>query len=311
MDLWVVAAAAGARYLAKYFHRVSNSSDRSPHLSSEDSNLENVESPSSPFRRQARRDGMGKDVSLDRRASDVNLLDGLLTVDLASNRGLDTEKVRHLRNYNERDVLSGSNSPGTLAANDNYNDIEDGNEQSSSIGGNCAFLLPNSSAGEVCSIRNPSGNKTSLRTKHMYGHISRPLNSLESCLVAQLYKEHAEIEEHVFSSLSSPYRSARSFLVCDGSRIISRANDDDSSCALIGTRSDDYKLHREESQVKDENVLFGVPSLRKIGSSNDVKKMRFNADNERSGRLSSSNVVLSGKHIYTQHGMVLYIKIPF
>lgn len=48
--------------------------------------------------------------------------------------------------------------------------------------------------------------------------------------------------------------------------------------------------------MKDESALFGLPSLSKIGSSNDAKKMKLNAGNGRK---------ISGKHIHTQHGMFL------
>ena len=64
-------------------------------------------------------------------------------------------------------------------------------------------------------------------------------------------------------------------------------------------------LHGEASKVKDESVLCAVPCLPKIGSSNDVKKMKFNAGSGRSKRLSPTSNVLSGRHIHTQHGMVL------
>ncbi|KAJ1421820.1 hypothetical protein SESBI_13458 [Sesbania bispinosa] len=259
MDLWVVAAVAGAGCLAKYWNRLSKNGD-SCSLSSEDSNFE-----------KAGKDKLGNNVSLDTRASDV---DGLLTTELATNTGLDSEKVTYFRNNNESDVL-----------------YVDGNEQSSNVGGSYGFLLPDLFAGELGS----SGNKTFPRTKHLYGHISRPLNSLESCLMAQLCKKHAKMEKYVSSSSTA----TRSFLDIDGSQIISRTNADDSFSAVTG--SEEYKLQREVGQLKDENELFGVPWLPKIGSFSDAKKMKFNAGNGQSRRLSSSNIAISGKHILTQY----------
>ncbi|XP_061364956.1 uncharacterized protein LOC133308351 [Gastrolobium bilobum] len=283
MDLWVVAAVAGAWYLAKYWNRFSKNGDGSSHFSLEDFNFENPESLSHPFCKQAQRDELGNDVCLDSRALDVNSPDGFLTIELAYNKGLGSEKLRSFRNCNESDdVLSASN-------------FNDGNVQSTNIGGNCGFLLPDLSAGEVGSVHKHSGNKTSLRTKHLYGHISRPLNSLESCLMAQLCKQHVKMEERVFSSLSSLPTATRSFLVSDRSQIISTTNDEDN------TGSEENKLHREVGQVKDENLLFGVPYLPKTESFNDAKKMKSNAGNEQSGRLSSSNDVFSGSRIHTQH----------
>ena len=113
--------------------------------------------------------------------------------------------------------------------------------------------------------------------------------------MAQLYKEHAETEEYVFSSLSSLSTATRSFLVSNGSQIINRANNNLFSTSI---ESKEYKLQKEAGQVKDENV-FGVSSLPKIISVNDTKET-FNAVIGRSRRLSSSDNVSSGKIIRTQ-----------
>ncbi|KAK7330290.1 hypothetical protein VNO77_24480 [Canavalia gladiata] len=269
MDLWVAAAIAGAGCLAKYLNRLPKNGDSLSILSSEDSNFENPESSTHPFCTQAWRGKLGNDGTIDRRASDVNSQDGLLTIELA-----DSEKVRPFRTCKEGDVLSVSS----------FTNIGDGNEQSSNVGGNCGFLLADLSAGKLGSVHNPSGNKTSHRTKRLYRHISRPSNSLESCLMAQLCKDHTKMEE----SVSSSSMVTGSFLVSDGSQMIGRANDDDSFSGLTG--SEEYRLQ-----------LFGVPSLPKIGSFNDAKKMKFNVGNGRSGRLSPSNNVFSGKHIHSQH----------
>ncbi|XP_020227621.1 uncharacterized protein LOC109808866 [Cajanus cajan] len=272
MDLWVVAAVAGAGCLAKYLNKLSKNGDNLSHLSSEDSSFENPEAPTHPLCTQAGRD------SLDRRVSDVNSQGGVFAIELASTKGIDSEKVRPFRSCNESDVLSVSN----------FTDIGYGNEQSSTVGGNCGFLLPDFgdlSAGKLG--HNAFGNQISHRTKHLYGHISKPSNSLESCLMAQLCKVHGKMKESV--SLSST--ATRSFIVSDGSQMISRTNDGDSFDELAG--SEECRLHREASKVKDESVLFGVPSLPNIRSFNDAKEMKFNAGNGRSGRLGPSSNVFS------------------
>ncbi|KAK7265864.1 hypothetical protein RJT34_33488 [Clitoria ternatea] len=281
MDLWVVAAVAGAGCLAKYLNKLSKNGDSSVIISSEDSNFENPGSPVHPICKRTKRGKLGNDASLDRRPSDVNSLDGPLTRELDSNKGLDNEIVRPFRNCNESDVLSVSN----------LNDVGYGNDQSSYDGGNCGFLLPNLSAGKL--------GHNICRTKRLYGHISRPSNSLESCLMSQLCncKEHTEMEEFV-SSLSMATSSS---LVSDESQMISGGNDDDSFSGV--TRGEEYRLHlhREANKVGDGSVLFGVPSLPKIGSFNDAKKMKFNARNGQSGAISPFNNVISGNHILTQH----------
>ncbi|KAK7388870.1 hypothetical protein VNO78_23697 [Psophocarpus tetragonolobus] len=275
MDFLVVAAVAGAGCLAKYLNKISKNADNSSLLSFEDSNFENAESPTHPFCTQAGRD------NLDRRSSDVNSQVDLLTNELASNKGLESGKVRPFRNFSESYALSVLN----------FNDIGYENEQSSNVGGNCGFLLHDFSAGKLG--LDPSENKASLRTnKHLYGHISKPSNSLESCLMAQLCKEHGKMEE----SVSSSSMATTSFLTSDGNQMMSRSNDDDSFSGLTG--SGEYRLH---SKVKDKSVLFGVPCLPKIGSSNDAQKMKFNAGNGQTKRLSPTSSVFSGKHINTKH----------
>ncbi|XP_027338414.1 uncharacterized protein LOC113852391 [Abrus precatorius] len=283
MDLWVVAAAAGAGCLAKYWNRNSKSGNSTCLSALENSCFENPESPSSPFpfSKQARRD-----VYSDVKSSDLNTPGTLLTGEVASNKGLNSEQIRHFRNYNKLDVLSILNLAVSLAPyDDKFKDVKDGHMPGSSdIVGNCGFFLPDSSV-EVVPIRNSSGHKTFLKTKRLSGRVSRRLSSLESCCMAQLYKEHAETE-YVFSSFSSPSTTTRSFLVSNGSQIINRPNNNLFS-ASFGSK--EHKLHKEASQVKDENV-FGVPSL----------QMKFNAVIGGRRRLSSSDDALSEKLFHTQ-----------
>uniref|UniRef100_A0A0R0JQ52 Uncharacterized protein n=1 Tax=Glycine max TaxID=3847 RepID=A0A0R0JQ52_SOYBN len=290
MDLWVVAAAAGAGYLAKYWNRISKNGDGSCHIAlEEDSCFENpgpLAALHSPNKRE--------EMTLKGKSSTPNPMDGLLTGEVASTRGIDGEKLRHFRNYNKHDVLSLSNLAMPLSPYDDVDDVDDGNEQSSGFVGDHGFLFPDSSA-EVVPINNSSGHKTFLKMKHLSGRANRPLSSLESCFMAQLYKEHAETEEYVFSSLSSPSTATRSFLVSNGSQIINRANN---NLFSVPIGSKEYKLQKEAGQVKDENV-FGVSSLPKIISVNDTKET-FNAVIGRSRRLSSSDNVSSGKIIRTQ-----------
>ncbi|KAK2387771.1 protein POLAR LOCALIZATION DURING ASYMMETRIC DIVISION AND REDISTRIBUTION [Trifolium repens] len=298
MDLWVVALTTGAGCLIKYLKKSSETGDSSCHLSSEDSNFEKAESFSWPLTslKQPRRREIGKDVCLDRRgldwnSSDVSSLDGSLTEDVASDRGFNCEKLRQFRNYNESDLLSISNLAVPLSPyDDNFKDGEDGNERNTDIFGNHGFFLPDYSS-NVVPIHNSFGNKTFLSTKRFPEHVKRPLNSLESCFMAQLYKEHAKMAEYVFSPLSSQSTATRSFHVSNGSRILNRESDTLTS-ALTGSR--EHKLHKA-GREQDKNVVRGVPSLPKTGSLNDTKKMKPDAVNGRSRRSSFSDDVFSGK----------------
>ncbi|XP_028763566.1 uncharacterized protein LOC114721851 [Neltuma alba] len=293
MDLWVVAAATGAGYLAKYWNRISKNSDSTFQLSlsSEDSKVENSESLGCSFARQGWKDGLGKDFS-----SNVYLLDSPSAGELDSTaiRGLDSEKIRGLRTYSKNSVVSLSSLSLPISPNENYKDIED--VQSSNIDSNYGFQFSDSSAESGCNYYS-AGSKISLRTRHLHGHFIRPVSSLDSCLLAQLCMEHAKLEEYVFSSRSSPSTATRSFLVSDGSRIISRKSIDSSSSLI---QSEECKLHEKDFHEKDENV-FGIPSFPKFGSLEDPKKMKIKVGKGRSGRLSLSNNLYNRKPMHSQY----------
>ncbi|WVZ17639.1 hypothetical protein V8G54_010621 [Vigna mungo] len=308
MDLWVVAAAAGAGYLAKYWNRVAKHGDRSCHVSSEDSCFENpvTSSSPSPFAKQARRDDLAEDVCSDGRISDLYTQDGIVTREVASARGFNSEKMHQFWNYSKNDVLSLANLAMPLSPyDDNFKAVDDSNGQSgqsSGIGGDHGFLIPDSSA-EVVPVNSSSGHKTLLRMKLLSGRVTRPLSSLESCFMAQLYKEHAETEEYVFGSLASQSTATRSFHVSNGSQIINREKN---SLFSTSFESKEYKLQKAGGRINDENV-FGVPSLPKVRSVNEAKD-KFYAVIGRSRRLSSSDSVSSESLVHSQqYGMIFLV----
>ncbi|KAL5077964.1 hypothetical protein RYX36_016948 [Vicia faba] len=282
MDLWVVAAAAGAGYLAKYWNRSLENGDSSYRLCSEDSKFENIESSGYQFScvKHTRMQKMGKDASLDRtglgeKSSDLSSLDGFSTGDMSSNRGLNCEK---LRNYNEDDLLSLSNLAVPLSPyeyDDSFKHGEDGNGRNTNTFGNRGVFLSDFSA-NVVPIQNSFGHKTCLSAKRFTKHVSRPLNSLESCFMAQIYKEHAKMEEYVFSPLSSACIATRSFRVSNGSRIVNRGND---TLINSSSASKEHKLHKA-GRAKEKS---------------DSKKMKLDAIIGRNRRSSFSDDVLSGK----------------
>ncbi|KAJ7978732.1 Protein POLAR LOCALIZATION DURING ASYMMETRIC DIVISION AND REDISTRIBUTION like [Quillaja saponaria] len=298
MDLWVLVAAAGAGYLAKYWQNLSRNSDNLAQLSSGDSNFENPESPSFNFRRPAWRRKSEKDGSVDRRASngkisELNLLDGLSSVEVAPDSGSSAENVRTFGKQEDGYVHSISNLPPVLSLKQNHKLTGEGNGQS--FRGNCHGLLPEPSTGQVGSVHHSSGNRTSLGNKISCNHSVRPSNSLEGSLVAQRYKEHTETEDYIFSSLPAPSAATvRPLFLSDGNHIISRASGD-SFFSLIGSKAN--KLHKNVCQGNNEDVS-GVPTLPKIGSLDVPKKVKF-----KSGRLNSFSNIFSGNHFHAQHGL--------
>ncbi|XP_028753737.1 uncharacterized protein LOC114713295 [Neltuma alba] len=300
MDLWVVAAAAGAG-LVQFWNRNSKNNDSACQLSSEDPNFENLEAPGHLSHREVRTDELDKDVSAEKRVFDEkpaewNSVDGLSTTEITSNKVLHNEKIGPSGAHDDSIVLSISNLPLSLSPNENLNDVDNGNEQIYDAGGNYGFGFPDSFAREVGPNHHSAGNKTSLKNKHLYGHLGRPLNSLESCLMAQLYEKHSKMEEYVLSSLPPPPTPARSFIVSNGSRVMSRSNH---KCFSTLTRKEEDKWCKEAYQNHDDS-MFGIPSLPKVGYLHGHRKPKHKAGKLQSERLSSSDSAVSRKHIHAQ-----------
>ncbi|KAL6177999.1 hypothetical protein ACLB2K_049519 [Fragaria x ananassa] len=289
MDFWVVAAAAGAGYLTKYWQKLLRERDKdgSLHFSFGDANLEKSESPTSSFRRHGDRKPV-----LGERVADINIWGGVSNTEVASTSGYDGEKLASLVSYQHCNLLSLSNISPVDQANSNENGDE--SRQSNDLDDNTGGVVPKSSNGEKGSFHVPLRNRRSLRTEHSHGHIVKPLNSLESCLMAQLYKEHAESSVLTLPSPSAP--SMRPLIVSDGSRIISRANGDHFS-AEIGI--EENKLLMEDRLKANENAS-GIPPLPKLGSLDLPKKMKIETAKGQTERSSSSSHMASGKHLHIQ-----------
>ncbi|XP_062169769.1 uncharacterized protein LOC133875605 [Alnus glutinosa] len=301
MDLWMVAVAAGAGCLAKYWQNISRDRNSLPAFSSGDSNCGKPESPGRPFHRLARRKKLDDEVSADRkwvsdgRLSDLYQIDGA-SAEVTSTSGFDVEKSACFEKYEDCNVLSVSSLPPGCSTNDDV-EHEAGNRLSGDVSDNCGNSLPGLSPG-MGSFRGSSRNRSSLRTKRSHRHSLEPLSSLESCLMTQLYKEHAEMKRYVFSPPPSPSTPAmRQLFVTDRSQILSRANGHSFS-AQIGFEED--KVHKEAYLERNENV-HGVTPLPKIRSLDFPMKMK-KTGKVPSGRLSSSIKMVGGKHVHSQDG---------
>lgn len=290
MDFWVFAVATGAGYLAKYWQNISRDRNSLPELSPGDSNYGRPESSGRSFHRLARRQKLADDVSTDRKWVSS-------AAEVASTSGFDGEKQGCTGKYEDRNVLSVSSLPAGCSTNENVVEHEAGNKLSGDISDNSGCSTgPSAGMG---SFHGSSRNRSSLRTKCSNRQCIKPLTSLESCLMAQLYKEHAEMEDYVFSFLPSPSTpTMRPLFVTDGSRILNRANGHSSSAQIV---LEDNKVHKEAYLEKNENV-YGIPPLQ------FTKKKKTGKG--RSGRLSNSIKMFNGKHLHSQDGsqdsMVLF-----
>lgn len=299
MDLWVVVGAAAAGYIAKYWQNLSMDRDSLSELSSKGSNFEKPDLPSCPIRRLVQRKKLHKDASTNqRKVSDEGYKDtcergGGSAVEVASTSEFDGENLESLGNYENCNFLSISTLSSGFLPSDNLK----GNDCDSGLSGDIGGNDQNPSANEMGSFHGSARNKSDLSSKISYQHLIRPLNSLESCLMAQLYQKHTKMEEYVLSSLPSPSKpTIRQLFVTDGSQIISRASTEFHN---VRERVDDYKLYKEACLEKNENLL-GVSQLPQTGSVDFPKKMKFKSGKGRFGRLSISSKYSDGSYFHSQ-----------
>ncbi|KAH9778189.1 hypothetical protein KPL71_007262 [Citrus sinensis] len=299
MDLWVVVGAAAAGYIAKYWQNLSMDRDSLSELSSKGSNFEKPDLPSCPIRRLVQRKKLHKDASTNqRKVSDEGYKDtcergGGSAVEVTSTSEFDGENLESLGNYENCNFLSIS----TLSSGFLPSDNPKGNDCDSGLSGDIGGNDQNPSTNEMGSFHGSARNKSDLSSKISYQHLIRPLNSLESCLMAQLYQKHTKMEEYVLSSLPSPSKpTIRQLFVTDGSQIISRASTEFHN---VRERVDDYKLYKEACLEKNENLL-GVSQLPQTGSVDFPKKMKFKSGKGRFGRLSISSKYSDGSYFHSQ-----------
>ncbi|KAF4385033.1 uncharacterized protein LOC115710274 isoform X1 [Cannabis sativa] len=296
MDFWLVAAAAGAGYLAKYWQNIPKDRDKLLQLSNGDSDYKKTESSGGPFRILKHRSKLPGNAAKDKTfeieniLTDISPLDDASGTEVASTSG-SSEKLGSLTSYQDLDVLSVLNLQAVNFGDENLKQHEEGGNRllgGYDVSDNCydVSLSPKHSAEEMDSIMK---NISSIRTKRYRGHLVKPMNSLESCLMAQLYNEHAQMKEYVLNSVPSPSTPARRTLfVTDGSRVMGSAY----NMPQTGTKA---------CLEKNEKV-FGVPPLPKVGSMSHSKKTKSKTGKGQNRKLCSSSKFSNGKGFHSQGG---------
>lgn len=277
MDIWVVAAAAGAGYVAQHWKDLTKSGTSTSNSASGSNSFSNLEMSSSspqlqeekgPFRMLRCRKNVGKEFNREREP----VSSGDSAANMPSTSGLDGEEFKLINNYEDCDVLSQSClSPRFL---NNYE-----------VGDNGEYLKP--STRKIGSLY----NRRILRSRRTNREVIKPINSLQSCLMSQIYKDHAEMEEYMRKSSCSLARpTVRQLLVTDGSRIISGTS---SQTNIVQTQivvKKDIEVSSEE-----EATVIGVPPLPNSGSSSRVKTRK-----DKGKRLSNSSNSIGAKYFDSQ-----------
>ncbi|KAG8388757.1 hypothetical protein BUALT_Bualt02G0158500 [Buddleja alternifolia] len=264
MDVWVVAAAAGAGYVAQRLKNLAKSN-----LSSESSNIrQKAGDKSCPSGRVLSRKKIGEEMCRERE----NACDNASSAEMGSTSVLEGENLAMLDNFASCSSVSNSNSlDGFSKYEDVQGDLGGGRVPSDIdevIITSDSLLQPSSrEMGYPYGFRR---NRSSLRSRRINTRLIKPRTSLESCLMAQLYKEHAEIEEYTYSLRPLQEPTLRPFLVTDGSRIISRAPRESFS-EQTGTAK--VKLGKDTFS-QENNPVIGVPGLPNVVHTKLQKKAK-------------------------------------
>lgn len=138
--------------------------------------------------------------------------------------------------------------------------------------------------------------RSTLRSRRSRRYSVKPLTSVETCLIPQLYSENFEIEEYVFNSLPSPTaQAAKPFVITDGNRIISK-----SSHEPLG----DNGLHQDVGASSGVmGTVLGVSPLP------ELKKLKRKSRETLHGRMDSSNSQSSSKFSHSKEpfdGMLIF-----
>ncbi|GER38609.1 unnamed protein product [Striga asiatica] len=232
MDVWIIAAAAGAGYVAKRFKKLNMG--KCTNIS--DSSSENLEIATKSLETVNRvQDNIAEDISkpIERAFPCAS------AVEMAPTSGYQTENFI----ISDSNSLPGPSNNGDFAANQEVwlHSVmnEDISGKSSEVGFSYDFRR----------------NRSSLRSRHVNNRCIKHRTSLESCLMAQLCNEHAKMEEYTYSTYMPCEPMLRPFIVTDGNRIISRAFNESCSKEL---EAGNYKLGKDNNPNCDPRLQNDV-----------------------------------------------------
>ncbi|EYU23592.1 hypothetical protein MIMGU_mgv1a011256mg [Erythranthe guttata] len=282
MDVWVVAAAAGAGYVAQRLKNLS----KGKRLDSFPDNLNIVKPDSSSVRQNVKE----KSSPLVRVFSRKQIVEERENEQPCEEEAGSAAEKTSISGYEDETLATMdifANRMGFLSSEDFRGDWEhrvpsDVDEVFTSDS------LRRTSSSEMGFSYGFGRNRSSLRCRRVNNEAIKPQTSLESCLMAQLYDQHAKFEEYTYSSLRRLKKpSLRPFIVTDGSRIISSPPREHAFNGLTG--KGECKL-RDDIHSQENNTVLGVPKLPNVVSGRDknVQALRRNGSNEMARRNQNS-----------------------
>lgn len=294
MDFWVFVAAAGAGCLTKYLKNTPNGRELPADLCS---SCKDPESQKYLVRRLARGKKLARDASNSMERLEFvgrESLDASSAAEEASGSRVYDPKSE---GNSEECILSISTLPTEMSSSETYTRNENESDAGCSDCSGSNDMLAGPSEGDIVTYRGFARSKSLNRYKYTRGRLVKPLSSLESCLMAQLYNHHAEMEDYWHGSPQSPTSPiVRPLLVTDGSRIISRLGDGFSG---VQSATEVDKLQKKAKSEKNRSVV-GVPPLPKLTALHFRKQMQSTSGKDK--RSGSSIRMFTGQKLSSEHG---------
>ncbi|KAG6391798.1 hypothetical protein SASPL_149558 [Salvia splendens] len=255
MDVWVVAAAAGAGYVVQHLKNLGRGKNKWVDSSSESRNGVRPQSSRSrhklgdktgPFNSVLSRKSNGEEMSNRERDKGCEAVSDL---EITSTSG-----------FEDDNMIMGSSLAQNPDVEDTQGDLESRLPLDSS-GGFTSDMSPRRLSSEIVFSSSSSRRRRSgLKSRRFDSQSIKAQTSLQSCLMAQLYEACDESEEYARNSLGKP--RLRPFLVTDGSRIISTAPCE-SLTEPIGTAGGERWV-RKDGYSQVNSTVCGIPALPNI-----------------------------------------------
>lgn len=203
MDIWLIAATAATGYIAKQLQNVTKGKGNVLESSSED--VQNVK-PESPPRCLLSRLTRVKKMNENKFGNEKIISDGenpdAYQVDVPSTSG------ENSGNYED------NHSDSLVGLMPEFPEIEYENWKSSGT-----FVVDTELNSSFMQRR-----RFNRRNQRRYSRLTKPLSSLESCLMSRFHVEQMTMEDYMTSPFPSPHTSiSRPLLVTDGTRVISKS----------------------------------------------------------------------------------------
>lgn len=274
MDVWFVAAAAGAGYLAQHLKNINRGKHK---MFSKNLNVVKQEVPAV---RPKIQDNKGQ---LYRVLSSENFVECDSTEKVSPCQDAFGAEMVSTYEFQAETLAEDSSSLAVVLSN-----IE-GCEGRVFVDDITDNSLPQTSTREMGFSYDFRRNRSSIRSRQINRQFIKPSTSLESCLMAQLFEERAEIEEDVSSVNLSKKPTIWPFQVTDESSLMSRE-----PCASCNAAWRCKLL--KETHLEENNDVLGIPRLPNVVPMKLQESTKARTGKKHTLRRNNSSTMINGNH---------------